>query len=136
MPATPSMSLITWTRTARRLLSRSTRVRAEGAPVAVHYHQGASGAENVGGAITLQADLTDEVQVDTLFARARGTGNGRRVPCGGEVGDPGGAAADDIARDVVVLALRRALRPRHQRARHGRRRDGKAARFTHRLKPR
>ena len=44
---------------------------AEGARVAVHYHHGRERAGSVGGAVTLQADLTDEAQVDFLFTRAR-----------------------------------------------------------------
>jgi 3-oxoacyl-[acyl-carrier protein] reductase len=44
---------------------------AEGARVVVHYHQGRERAEAVGGAAVLGADLTDEAQVDALFAGAR-----------------------------------------------------------------
>jgi 3-oxoacyl-[acyl-carrier protein] reductase len=48
---------------------------AEGARVAVHYHRGRERAEAVadalGGAPVLGADLTDEGDVDALFARAR-----------------------------------------------------------------
>jgi 3-oxoacyl-[acyl-carrier protein] reductase len=44
---------------------------AEGARVVVHYHRGRERAEAVGGAAVLGADLTDEAQVDTLFAGAR-----------------------------------------------------------------
>jgi 3-oxoacyl-[acyl-carrier protein] reductase len=48
---------------------------AEGAQVAIHYHRGRERAEQVaaelGGAPTISADLTDEAQVDALFARAR-----------------------------------------------------------------
>jgi 3-oxoacyl-[acyl-carrier protein] reductase len=44
---------------------------AEGARVVVHYHQGRDRAEAVGGAAVLGADLTDEAQVDALFAGAR-----------------------------------------------------------------
>ena len=44
---------------------------AEGARVAVHYHRERERAESVGGAVTLEADLTDEAQVDRLFTRAR-----------------------------------------------------------------
>jgi 3-oxoacyl-[acyl-carrier protein] reductase len=48
---------------------------AEGARVAVHYHRGEERAREVaataGGAPTLQADLTDELEVDRLFAEAR-----------------------------------------------------------------
>jgi 3-oxoacyl-[acyl-carrier protein] reductase len=46
---------------------------AEGARVVVHYHRGRDRAEAVGGAAVLGADLTDEAQVDTLFAAARET---------------------------------------------------------------
>ncbi len=49
---------------------------AEGARVAVHYHQGLERANAVaselGGAPVLQADLTSEADVDALFAAARG----------------------------------------------------------------
>jgi 3-oxoacyl-[acyl-carrier protein] reductase len=44
---------------------------AEGARVVVHYHQARERAEAVGGAAVLGADLTDEAQVDALFAGAR-----------------------------------------------------------------
>jgi 3-oxoacyl-[acyl-carrier protein] reductase len=48
---------------------------AEGARVVVHYHQGRDRAEAIAaeleGAVALGADLTDEAQVDELFARAR-----------------------------------------------------------------
>src|SRR5688572_9622503 len=48
---------------------------AEGARVAVHYHRGEERARNVaaelGGAPVLGADLTDELEVDRLFAAAR-----------------------------------------------------------------
>ena len=48
---------------------------AEGARVAVHYHRGEERAREVaamlGGAPVLQADLTDEHEVDRLFAEAR-----------------------------------------------------------------
>jgi 3-oxoacyl-[acyl-carrier protein] reductase len=48
---------------------------AEGAQVAIHYHRGRERAEQVaaelGGAPTIGADLTDEAQVDALFAQAR-----------------------------------------------------------------
>ncbi len=46
---------------------------AEGAHVLVHFHQGAERAEAVAaetGGETVQADLTDEAQVDALFERA------------------------------------------------------------------
>jgi 3-oxoacyl-[acyl-carrier protein] reductase len=48
---------------------------AEGARVAVHYHRGADRAAalaaEIGAAATLGADLTDEHDVDALFAAAR-----------------------------------------------------------------
>jgi 3-oxoacyl-[acyl-carrier protein] reductase len=44
---------------------------AEAAQVAVHYHRGRERAEAAGGSLALGADLTDEAQVDELFARAR-----------------------------------------------------------------
>jgi 3-oxoacyl-[acyl-carrier protein] reductase len=48
---------------------------AEGARVAIHYHRGEERAREVaaalGGAPVLQADLTDEHEVDGLFAAAR-----------------------------------------------------------------
>src|SRR5687767_8299051 len=48
---------------------------AEGARVAVHYHRGEERARDVaaelGGAPVLQADLTDEHEVDRLFEDAR-----------------------------------------------------------------
>ena len=48
---------------------------AEGARVAVHYHRGEERAREVAaaldGAPVLQADLTDEHEVDRLFAEAR-----------------------------------------------------------------
>src|SRR5207247_2079026 len=46
---------------------------AEGAKVLVHFHRGAERAAAVAaeiGAETVQADLTDEAQVDALFAQA------------------------------------------------------------------
>ena len=47
---------------------------AEGAEVVVHYHRGRERAEAVakelGGATTVAADLTDEAEVDRLFAEA------------------------------------------------------------------
>src|SRR5688572_3003187 len=49
----------------------------EGARVLVHYHRGESRAREVaaalGGAPVVQADLTDEHEVDRLFAEARTT---------------------------------------------------------------
>jgi len=48
---------------------------AEGARVVVHYHRGADRAAQlateIGAAATIGADLTDEVQVERLFADAR-----------------------------------------------------------------
>jgi 3-oxoacyl-[acyl-carrier protein] reductase len=48
---------------------------AEGARVAVHYHRGDDRAREVAAALgdapTIQADLTDEHEVDRLFAEAR-----------------------------------------------------------------
>jgi 3-oxoacyl-[acyl-carrier protein] reductase len=48
---------------------------AEGARVCVHYHRGEERARDVaadlGGAPVLQADLTDELEVDRLFEEAR-----------------------------------------------------------------
>ena len=48
---------------------------AEGGRVAVHYHRGEERAREVaaelGGAPVLQADLTDELEVDALFEEAR-----------------------------------------------------------------
>jgi 3-oxoacyl-[acyl-carrier protein] reductase len=48
---------------------------AEGAHVVVHYHRGRERAEEIAAeldnAIALGADLTDEVQTEALFARAR-----------------------------------------------------------------
>ncbi len=48
---------------------------AEGAKVALHYHRGRDRAEalasELGGAPTIAADLTDETDVDSLFAQAR-----------------------------------------------------------------
>ena len=43
----------------------------EGARVAVHYHRGRERAEAVGGDVVLGADLTDEAEVERLFAEAR-----------------------------------------------------------------
>lgn len=48
---------------------------AEGARVAIHYHRGEDRvravASGLGGAPVLQADLTDELEVDRLFEEAR-----------------------------------------------------------------
>ena len=44
---------------------------AEGARVVVHYHRGRERAEAAGGELVVGADLTDEAQVDELFARSR-----------------------------------------------------------------
>jgi 3-oxoacyl-[acyl-carrier protein] reductase len=43
---------------------------AEGAEVVVHYHRGRERAEEVGGALLVQADLTREDEVERLFAEA------------------------------------------------------------------
>ena len=43
---------------------------AEGAEVVVHYHRGRERAENVGGALLVQADLTREGDVERMFAEA------------------------------------------------------------------
>jgi 3-oxoacyl-[acyl-carrier protein] reductase len=43
---------------------------AEGAHVVVHYHRGRERAEAAGGARIVQADLTDEAEVDRMFAEA------------------------------------------------------------------
>jgi 3-oxoacyl-[acyl-carrier protein] reductase len=44
---------------------------AEGARVVVHYHRGRERAEQVGGVAVVGADLTQESEVDRLFAEAR-----------------------------------------------------------------
>jgi 3-oxoacyl-[acyl-carrier protein] reductase len=43
---------------------------AEGAEVVVHYHRGRDRAEAVGGALLVQADLTDETEVERMFGEA------------------------------------------------------------------
>ena len=43
---------------------------AEGAHVVVHYHWNRAGAEAAGGALVVQADLTDEAETARLFAEA------------------------------------------------------------------
>ncbi len=43
---------------------------AEGAHVVVHYHRNRAGAEAAGGALVVQADLTDEAETARLFAEA------------------------------------------------------------------
>src|SRR6202035_38968 len=43
---------------------------AEGAHVSCHYHQGRERAEATGAAALLQADLTDEAEVDRMFGDA------------------------------------------------------------------
>src|SRR5437588_10751361 len=97
MPATPSRSLITWTRTAADycpamdtgLAGKGVVVTgasggigsacarafaAEGARVVVHYHQVRERAETIGAelpdATAVCADLTDGAPVDELLARA------------------------------------------------------------------
>jgi 3-oxoacyl-[acyl-carrier protein] reductase len=69
---------------------------AEGARVVVHYHQGEERAHAVtrelGGAAVVQADLTDEAQVDRLFAEARdalGSVDVCAAVAGGYPGDDG-----------------------------------------------
>src|SRR5581483_11653520 len=98
MPATPSMSLMMWTRTradysppvdtglagkgvlvtggAGGIGSACVRAfAAEGARVVIHYRASRGRAEELAdeldGAVALGADLPDEAQVDDLFARAR-----------------------------------------------------------------
>jgi 3-oxoacyl-[acyl-carrier protein] reductase len=44
---------------------------AEGARVAVHYHEGLERAETVGGAVEVGGDLTDENEVYRVFAETR-----------------------------------------------------------------
>ena len=44
---------------------------AEGARVAVHYHEGRERAEAVGAEVALSADLRDEEEVERLFEQAR-----------------------------------------------------------------
>src|SRR5882757_330438 len=62
---------------------------AEGARVVVHYHQGRDRADAIvgelEGAVALGADLTDETQVDELFAEAR-TALGRVDVCAAVAG--------------------------------------------------
>jgi 3-oxoacyl-[acyl-carrier protein] reductase len=69
---------------------------AEGARVAVHYHRGEQRAREVAagldGAPTIQADLTDELEVDRLFEEAR-TALGRIDVC---VAVAGVWPADDL----------------------------------------
>src|SRR5579864_4519782 len=98
MPATPSMSLMTWTRTAADyspamdtgLAGKAVLVTggaggigsecvrafaAEGARVVVHYNTSRERAEALAGeltgAVAIGADLTNERDVDSLFTRAR-----------------------------------------------------------------
>src|SRR5947207_12051863 len=96
MPATPSMSLMTWTRTAADYSARvdtglagkvvlvtgggggigSACVRAfaaEGARVAIHYRTSRDRAEELAGetgGVALQADLTVADEVERLFDAA------------------------------------------------------------------
>ena len=44
---------------------------AEGARVAVHYHRGRDRAETAGGELVVGADLTEEAEVDRMFADVR-----------------------------------------------------------------
>jgi 3-oxoacyl-[acyl-carrier protein] reductase len=44
---------------------------AEGARVAVHYHRGRERAEALGADVLVGGDLTDEAQVERVFAEAR-----------------------------------------------------------------
>jgi 3-oxoacyl-[acyl-carrier protein] reductase len=46
------------------------RFAAEGAVVTVHYHRGRNRAESAGGHAVVGADLTDEAQVERMFAEA------------------------------------------------------------------
>src|SRR5487761_1185088 len=97
MPATPSMSLMTWTRTAADyspamdtgLAGKAVLVTggaggigsecvrafaAEGARVVVHYRTSRERAEELAteiGGIAIGADLTKEADVDYLYTRAR-----------------------------------------------------------------
>src|SRR3954452_3443539 len=88
------MSLITWTRTAADYCAAvetglagkgvvvtggsggigsptARAFAAEGPNVVVHYHRGRERAEQVGGAAVVGADLTNEAEVDRMFAEAR-----------------------------------------------------------------
>ena len=107
---------------------------AEGADVVVHYNTSRERAEELAaevGGVAVQADLTDEAQVDALFARG---GRSRRVRRGrgllaarrrAGVAAPARALAGDARRephrDVPHRArlppLRRAHRPRQSRPR-------------------
>ena len=68
---------------------------AEGARVVVHYHRGEERAREVaaslGGTPTLQADLTDEHEVDRLFEESR-TALGRIDVCAAVAGEIGRAS--------------------------------------------
>src|SRR5690348_14560135 len=95
MPATPSMSLITWTRTGGTITSSAVETglagkrvlvtggaggigsacvrvfAAEGARVAIHYRTSRDRAEELAretGGVALQADLTVEDEAARLFA--------------------------------------------------------------------
>src|SRR5690242_20659721 len=97
MPATPSMSLITWTRTGGTITSSAVETglagkrvlvtgggggigsacvrafAAEGARVAIHYRTSREHAEELAretGGVALQADLTVGAETDRLFEAA------------------------------------------------------------------
>jgi len=79
-------------------------------------------AESVGAAVTLQADLTDEVQVDLLFTRAREKNEIVRIAPLGRV-------------NAVAPGWTYSPMTRRQTASSSRSPAGwKAARFIHRLK--